>query len=231
MGLFNKSRISAPQSPQSAFLRKYNGARNNLLLVVAFSLINMISVITGSSTYFLFSASVPYYLTFFGMYYTGKLPADYYYGLTDFEPFATGFLVTMAVISVIIVAVYGLCWFMSKKHGYGWLIFALVIFVIDTIFMFVISGVSVDIFMDIIFHIWIIVSLCGGVIIAVKNKKNPINESDKDFSQNGIPVMANNPFTTENQFTENSSAEPVVYSQPEYNELPKESVNDIPKED
>ncbi len=235
MGLFNKKTTEqqTPLSPQAALLQRYNSARNNLLLVVAFSLVNMVMIIAGSSSYFLFSASVPYYLTFFGMLYTGKLPADYYVGATDFEPFPTSFLTTMAVISVVIVGIYALCWFMSKKHGFGWLIFSLISFAIDTIFMFVIVGVSADMILDIVFHIWVLISLCSGVAAAVKLNKLPPEETNHENYQDGVPVMVQEPTIT------NVSAKPVDFwepqqqshVQPQYDEVPKESVDDIPKED
>lgn len=224
MGLFKKDTAqSAPLSPQAALLQRYNGSRNNLLLVVGFTLVNMVMVIAGSSSYFLFSASIPYYLTFFGMLYTGKLPADYYYGVTDFEPLATGFLAIMVVVSVVLVAIYAICWLMSKKHGFGWLIFALISFVIDTIFMFVIVGVSADMILDIVFHAWVIVSLCSGISAAIKLNKLPPQEDIAESYQGGIPVMAEAPIMN------NMPTEPVAPAE-QSNEIPQEPVNEIPEE-
>lgn len=225
MGLFkNNTSQGAPLSPQATLLQRYNGSRNNLIFVVAFTLVNMVMLIAGSSSYFLFSSSIPYYLTFFGMYHTGKLSADYYYGETEFEPLATSFLVITVVISLVIVAIYGVCWLMSKKHGFGWLIFALISFGIDTIFMFSFEGFSADMILDIIFHVWVIFSLCSGISAAVKLNKLPPQEGIAESYQGGVPVMAEVPILN------NTPAEPISTTE-RSNELLEETVNDISKED
>ena len=225
MALFKKPSVQgAPISPQQSLLQRYNGSRNNLLLVVAFTLVNMVLLIAGSSSYFLFSASIPYYLTFFGMLYTGKMPADYYYEWTDFEPAATSFLVIMIAISVILTAVYALCWFLSKKRGFGWLVFALISFVVDTIFMFVFVGFSADMIIDVVFHVWVIISLASGISAAVKLTKLPPEEPATDM-QVGVPTLEQQPDYTA------ISTEAASAPTEQVNELPTETVNDIPKED
>lgn len=225
MALFRKSATqSASVTPKQALLQRYNGSRNNLLLIVAFTLINMILIIAGSSSYFLFSASIPYYLTFFGMLYTGKMPAEYYYEWTTFELSAPILLIIAIIIAIVITALYALCWYMSKKHGYGWLIFALVCFVIDTVFMFRFGGFSADIIIDIIFHAWVIISLASGISAAVKLAKLPPEEPAADM-QADIPELKH-----QSDYTAVSTeAAPATTEQ--VNELPAETINDIPKED
>ena len=44
----------------------YRGSRYNLLVVLIFTVINLVMLLVGSGSYFLFSASIPYYLTVFG---------------------------------------------------------------------------------------------------------------------------------------------------------------------
>ncbi len=226
MGLFKKNIAQGtPLSPQEALLQRYNGARNNLILVVAFTLVNMVMLVAGSSSYFLFSASIPYYLTFFGMLQTGNLPADYYYGWTDFLPSHTSFLVIIIIISVILTAIYALCWFLSKKRGFGWLVFALISFIIDTIFMFVFVGFSADMIIDVVFHTWVIISLSSGISAAVKLTKLPPQEEAPVDIQADIPTMVQQrDYTVTPVESAPAAAEQV-------NELSQETVNEIPKED
>lgn len=176
MGLFNKKTQNENTSERDRLTARYNGSRNNILLVVAFTLINTFLLFTGSETYFLFSAAIPYYMTLFGLLYTGRMPAEWYEGVENFQPDPDAILYIYLAIAVIIVAFYALTWFLSKKHGYGWLVFALIIFVIDTFAMFYFSGFSSDMIIDFVFHIWVIVSLFSGILAALKLKDLPLEE-------------------------------------------------------
>ena len=216
MALFKKDNSQAsPITSENALLSRYNRSRNNLLLVVAFTLINIVLLLAKSSTYFLFSASIPYYLTFFGLLHTGKLPADYYYGWHNFEAYPTSFLVILVTISIVLTALYALCWFLSKRHGHIWLIIALVLFSIDTVFLLGFIGFSVDTLFDFAFHIWVIVSLSTGISAAVKSKKSPVSEETLESYNDGIPTTQAPP-----------SPPPFVK-----NEVPQEPVNAITEDD
>lgn len=156
---------------------RFKGSRNNLLLVVAFTVINTILLVTNSDTYFLFSAYIPYVLVFLGMSVCGMLPAEYYgeeFSQMEFVP-SSAFAVFL-VIAVVIIALYFLAWLFSKKNRIGWMIFALVFFAIDTIGMFVFMNIGTDTIIDVAFHIWVIVSLVLGVIACSKLKKLPPEE-------------------------------------------------------
>lgn len=230
MGLFNKKAQNVQMSEHAKLNAKYNASRNNLLLVVIFSLINTILLALESDTYFLFSASVPYYLTFFGMLYAGKMPVEYYEGWEGFEPFPTSVFVVALVISIVIIGLYALSWLLSKKKGYGWVVFSLVFFIIDTLAMFWFAGGVGDNVIDLIFHIWVIVSLISGVSAAIKLKKLPPEEEIPVAYEGGAPETQYGampspiaPLT--------SAQQPAEIATPVADELPKETVNDIPKED
>lgn len=195
MALFNKKTANLNLSERDKLDAKYKGSRNNILLVVAFSLINTVLLITGSESYFLFSASVPYYLTFFGMLYTGKLPAEYYVDVEDFVPFDNSVFIVFVAIAVIVIGLYALSWYLSKKKT-GWMIFALVFFIIDTLAMFGLSGISADAIIDIVFHVWVIVSLSMGISAASKIKKLPPEEQPVMVDANGMPIMNGMPQMT-----------------------------------
>ena len=173
MALFKNTKNQNMTEGQKLTAR-YNSARHNILLVIAFTLINCVLYAVGSSSYFLFSAAIPYYLVMDGLYFTGKMPAEWYD--VDFQPDPDSFLYVCLAIAVVIVAFYALTWFLSKKHGYGWLVAALLLFVADTFVLFYFTGFTEDMILDIVFHAWVVISLARGVIAAINLKKLPEEE-------------------------------------------------------
>ncbi len=139
---------------------KYNKSRINLLLVIALTAINLILVFAESGTMMLFSATIPYFLFILGY-------------MTPFKIFL--------VVSFAILAIYLVCWIFSKKH-FGFMIAALVMFVIDTLFLayLYISSQDVSGILDALIHVWVIYYLVTGVIHGIKlNKlKKEIVEDD-----------------------------------------------------
>ncbi|MBE6939601.1 MAG: hypothetical protein E7457_02100 [Ruminococcaceae bacterium] len=132
--------------------RRYQSGRADLLLVVIFTAVNTLLALVGSYTYFLFS-SYPAYL--FAMY------GRQFWEITR-EPSA---LVTGGLLAVLILAVYLVCWLLSKKHRV-WLTVAAVVFVVDTVLVLVdlITGGEVGYLMDLAFHVWVLVMLIRGVL-------------------------------------------------------------------
>ena len=155
---------------------KFNNARTNLLDAVAFTVINIVLLFVDASSYFLFSIFVPYFITLMAMLVTGKLPAEFYAeDWTGYEFLDGSVFWVVLVIAIVIIGLYLLSWFLSKKNKVGWLVFALVIFCVDTLLMLFLQGMSESI-MDIIFHVWVIVSLTSGIIAYNKLKKLPEEE-------------------------------------------------------
>ena len=173
-GLFGKRQPSAPLSERALLEQKYSSSRHNLLLVVIFTIINVVIALTGGDTYFLFSASVPYYIALLSAVLCGKMPAYYYEGsdFTEADFLPGSVLVVGAIIAALILALYLLFWVMSKKKV-GWLIASIVFFVLDAIFMFAIFGISADMIIDSLFHVWVIISLAVGISAHYKLKKLP----------------------------------------------------------
>lgn len=174
MNINNQNNLSLKQMLRA----KYASSRNNLLLVVAFTVINLILLVTNSNTYFLFSAYIPYALVDLGMFLCGKYPQEFYADFGNMEFVDNSFFVTMLVIAIIIILVYFLSWLFSKKYKVGWLILSLVFFVIDAIAMLLYIGFSTEIIIDVVFHIWVIVSLSLGISNYYKLKKLPDDFSD-----------------------------------------------------
>ena len=195
---------------------RYNSARMNLLLVVAFSAINLITLATNSGMYFLFSASIPYLLTDLGMFFCGMYPDEIYTGELAGMVFAPKSLfVVLLIVSFLILGVYLLCWFCSKDHKANWLIAALVLFSFDTVILFLNYGFSA--LVDLGFHIWVIVILAMGISAHFKLMKAPadLKPIESDFTelpteeQNEPAIEEQNEPAVEEQ-TENSVAEEAV---------------------
>ena len=164
-------------SQRQMLTNKYHSARHNILLVVAFTLLNIVLLVINSNSYFLFSASIPYFLVDLGMLLCAKYPAEYYTGeLANLVILGDGFFIATLAAAALIMVLYLLSWILSKKPRIGWMIFALVFFVIDTAGMLYLTGVSSDAIMDIVFHGWVIVSLIGGISAYFKLKKLPEEE-------------------------------------------------------
>lgn len=172
MSLFNKNApAQAASTPLGVLEAKYTKSVYNLLLVVVFTVINVVLLATNANSYFLFSAYIPYFAVDLGMYFCGLYPAEYYYG--DEEFFGMGFFAIMMAIAVVMVVLYLLCWFFAKKKKVGWLIFAMVLFVADTAFLIYNCGISADIAIDIVFHVWVLFCIGNAINIYNKIKKLP----------------------------------------------------------
>lgn len=136
-------------------------ARYNLLVAIIFTVLNLVMLLVGSNRYFLFSTSIPYYLTYFGYLF------DHYT--------VGGYTLTGLTMAAVFVAAYAVFWFMSKKHS-GWFIAALVLFGVDTLAMLLLMLLFGDIgswLFEIVFHVWVIISLSRGIAAAAKLKNMP----------------------------------------------------------
>ena len=166
-------------APRALYQSKFNSARYNLLLVVAMTAINVILLMLGGSSYFLFSATVPYSLAIDGMYMTGRMPEEWYADWPASVPFLdSGYMTVMMVIAFAIILVYLACFFFSKNFKTGWMIAAAVVFVLDTLYMVFIYGVGADSVMDILLHAWVLYYLISGSVYGIKLKKLPEDEPE-----------------------------------------------------
>lgn len=169
-------------SPHKLYEQKYKTSRTNLLIVAILTAINLLLLVTNSTSYFPFSAFIPYFLTGVGMLVSGLLPEeDYTVMFEETGAIDNSAFVILLVISLIIILAYLLTWFMSGKQRVGCLIFALVLFSIDTLGMLFINGVSFDWILDILFHAWVIYSLIAGISAHYKLKKLPPEEEPTFF--------------------------------------------------
>lgn len=147
------------------YKNRYNAARHNLLIIVAFTVINCFATLTD--TYFLFSAFIPMAFVQMALFVRSD---EFFADMPDINPQemapiadVIGFI--LIAIAVVGILLYLLCWLFSKKRR-GWLIVALVLFSLDTAFLLLNFDISVIV--DILFHGYIIYSLVTGVIAAGK---------------------------------------------------------------
>ena len=136
-------------------------ARSNLWVAVAFTVLNVGMLLVGSGRYFLFSMTIPYYLTYFGHVF------DYFmvgtYTLTG---------LTMAMVPVIVLA---LCTYMSQRSN-RWLAGGVIVFALDTAAMLALMLWSGDVgamLVDILFHGWVMICLVRG-LNAAKRLEQPV---------------------------------------------------------
>ncbi len=161
-------------SKKQSLFAKYNSSRIQLLVIVAFTVVNVVFLAMKADRYFLFSAAIPYILVMLGMTNCGMLPEEYYgadYKYLDF--YGKSFFFAMLAIAVLITAVYLLCFFMSKKHGAGWLAAALALFTADTVAMLIFYGFDSSMIVDILFHVLFIAYMVYGIVNYYKWKKAP----------------------------------------------------------
>ena len=188
--LFKNNQQNVNLSPRQRLENKYNGTKGNLLLVVVFTVINMVLLLTNANTYFLFSAYVPYAVLDLAMFFCGKYPAEYYAEIGEMQFLnSTVFYVAVAV-AFVIVLLYFVSWLLIKKGKNGWLVFALVFFSFDTAVMFLLNGINTSMLMDILFHAWVIYSLAVGIDAYKKLKKLDAEETEIQSNEVSAEIEA-----------------------------------------
>ena len=156
---------------EALFNKRYKGALNSLLMIFAFSGLNLVLLLINSDKYFLFSAYMPYLLGDYAMFYGGRYPEEAYKDFPDTEFFGAGTFALVVAVAVAVLCFYLLSFFMAKKGKGVFLIFALSVFILDTLIMFSVIGFSIFQILDIIFHVWAIASLALGGAAFLKKKK------------------------------------------------------------
>lgn len=139
-------------------IAKYKRAMGTLLLIIVFSIINVITVAT-SDTYFLFSSYVSLIIT--------SLVYD-----------ATSQLATALIVGIVSMIPLIVCLIFARKH-WGFMVAGLVLIVIDTVFLaidfFVAleAGLAGSFVINLIVHAWALFDLVSAIIAkdAVKYMK------------------------------------------------------------
>jgi len=171
------ARTQQALTPRDQLQQKYNSARVNLLLVIILTVVNVALLFGGSETMMLFSASVPYYAIAFPVVW--GMPELFAFGL---------------IVAVVSLVLYFLCWLLSKKRP-GWLVAALVLFILDTmalagLYLLIeeISGI-----VDLAIHVLVLVYLIQGISASAKLKKMPPEEPPAETAGTGEPLPNSTP--------------------------------------
>lgn len=146
-------------------LKRYASGRSNLMIMSVFTLVNVLLLVLGGSLYFLFSASVPYFVAVFP------------WVMAEQNPSFTALILPLTLLAILMLVPYVLAFFLGKDPSkYGWLLAALILFGIDTVGFFVLDGLREDNAINLVFHIWVLVSLAMAVYSAIKLKDLPAEE-------------------------------------------------------
>lgn len=170
--MFNKQPKVVP-NPRMVQTNRINGAKGALLLIVVFTVLNCVMAFTGSTSYFLFSAMIPYFLVLSGGLSTGKITMEGYI-VDELAPMSILYVLLGAAI--VLAAVYLICFFVARKRPFAGLLIGLVWFGFDTLAMFFLFGFSPDMLLDYGLHALAIVELVLGVMGAAALKKMPPEE-------------------------------------------------------
>ena len=150
---------TAPMSPRDEVERKYRNCRANLLMVVLFTVFNLVTY-PFVSFYFPFAATIPCY--------------EMHLTFQENPEVAFAELLIPIIIGIILTVPYLLCWIFSKKRV-GWMVAALVFFSLDCLLLIAMYDLT-SVIVDILFHAWVMFYLITGVIHGFKLKSMPEDE-------------------------------------------------------
>ena len=151
---------------------RFTRARSNLLLVVAFTTINIVLNIIESDIFFLFSATIPTLLLEIGR----ELGSE-----------AVGIF-----LATVIIFVYLLCWIMAKRWR-AFILVALIFFAVDALFFFfiffeIIHNIEFTYLIWLAFQVWILFYLITGTVAWAKLRR--VTKYDIDAAQNAAKAEA-----------------------------------------
>lgn len=134
-------------------LQRYQTARNNLLLMIGFTVANILLSILNANFYMLFSATTPNFVFELGRYLAVDLetPALWWLGLSA---------------SVVLLLLFFGCWYFSKQNRVTLLV-ALILFGLDSLFLLYLmltAGADISFIPDVLFHIWVLYYLIVGTL-------------------------------------------------------------------
>ena len=144
--------------PMSQTETKYKNMRNILLMTLILSAVNCVSLLVADM-FFYVSAYLPLLIIAFGAQYTAVTGASAFY-------------IVSAVLSMVILVPYLLCYIFSKKHV-GWMIAAMSLFAVDTLLLGIdlIAAFNSTLLICMVFHVYILVMLIMGVKYGLSLKK------------------------------------------------------------
>ena len=201
-GSHDQKSMNTPQNNTEKTLRpelqiaitKTRTSSMNLIGAVAFSLINLIMIISGGNWYLPFSVSFTSFIVAVGQLLWQPTPD------MEIPSLGIGVYVATIVIALLLLAVYVLCWWMSRpervmkkpatqKSALAFSIVALVLYSLDCVFLVLNMDMSqiLSEVIDIAFHAWVMYYLILGVKY-YRKWQTLVEEAEK--SKNTAPVDA-----------------------------------------
>lgn len=170
-----------PKTEREIAQAKVASARSNLLLMIVFTLVNIGLMLFNADVFLLFSASVPYFAVSIGV-------------ASEMTPV----LIITLIFAASVLLGYFLCWLGSKKN-HGWMIAALVLFILDSLVMIALYIFTADIsgILDVVIHAWVLYYLIIGVKYGHRLQnlpQEPIEVIDETVPQEESPVVGNSGF-------------------------------------
>jgi len=159
----NKFFKSNQPSARAILERQYKDSRSSLLVVIIFTVLNVILALFNGDIVFLWSATIPHVIVALSMYFCGLYPPEAYEGVGTFPRLPREVFIVAIIAAVVIIGLYVLCYVMSKNNRGGWLTFALVLFGIDTFGMAIYYGFAFMSALDWVFHILVLFELDRGI--------------------------------------------------------------------
>lgn len=167
---------------------KYKTSRINLLVLILATILNVVLLLTKTANFSIFTITSSYLLVYVGAQYTGLFPAEYYEGLAKegvvllFED--TWFMVTLSILAALIVVLFAVCWFLSKKKTLA-LWGAVILLAIDTVILFIFSFDLINVLL----RIWIGYNIISG--LRAKKQAEAIEAlPDEDFEPTPTPTQS-----------------------------------------
>ncbi len=117
-------RPNQDKNSKEALNHRRTTGRGVLLVIVAFTVINLFLLLTKANRYLIFSAALPYYATLFSLIFDGGSIG--------------GYTVAALVVSAVMVGLYIACWVLSGTQG-RWITAGLILFAVDTVMLAVIA--------------------------------------------------------------------------------------------
>jgi len=180
----------------SQYSTNFSRARSNLILVIVFTLINLVLSVMELNYYLLFSATVPQIAVWWGPVFAAELHIE-------------AFKMIGLVIAFVVLGLYFICWALSKKVR-SFILVATILFVIDTIVLLWVAFVGefdTTFLIDIAFHCLILFFLISGTVAWVKLRGVDLNSFNSqqpiaNYQYGGFPQPLNpenNPNPMQNQ--------------------------------
>ena len=149
---------AAPSPEVERLLKQHQSSVTNLGIVILLSLVNVVLLVTDADVSFPFSAIFPTLTVMCGQELTLET------GYAGFETAGT----FLALGSILI---YGICWLTARKYR-GWILVALLLFLFDSLLLLpFIPGSGSAIWIDVVFHCWVLWSLFNGVRAWIKLRR------------------------------------------------------------